>query len=149
MVWILGEGRKGPASMEINRIYGNGTVWRAAMVLAPLTGRHLPLLIMLACTGSATAQSKAPAAPPASPSKQKAQPPTTKLPVPAKVAPRTFLTAKGTHLRMGPAIFENVGVNIPDLFERFLNGDDASAIKSLGDAKAQGVQLVRCWGTTW
>ena len=50
---------------------------------------------------------------------------------------------------LGKVPYRNVGVNIPDLFERFLRGDDASGIQALGDARGAGVHLVRCWGTTW
>lgn len=60
-----------------------------------------------------------------------------------------FLEARQNHLYLGSVPFRNVGVNIPDLFERFLRGEDASAVKSLSDAKAVGVKCVRCFGTTW
>jgi hypothetical protein len=60
-----------------------------------------------------------------------------------------FLRAERTRLYFGKVPFRNVGVNIPDLFERFLRGEVESAIKSLQSAKAAGVRFVRCWGTTW
>ena len=50
---------------------------------------------------------------------------------------------------LGKAPYRNVGVNIPDLFERFLRGEDASGSQALADARGAGVHLVRCWGTTW
>lgn len=52
-------------------------------------------------------------------------------------------------MRIGKIAYRNVGVNIPDLFERFLRGDDEGATRALSDAKAAGVHLVRFWGTTW
>lgn len=86
----------------------------------------------LLASGPATTQQKAP------------QPP--KLLKPAKPV---FLTVRQKQLYLGEIPYRNIGVNIPDLFERFLHGDDASAVKALADAKAAGVHFVRCWGTTW
>jgi endo-1,4-beta-mannosidase len=54
-----------------------------------------------------------------------------------------------TRLWRGKLPFRNVGANIPDLFEQFLYGKDAKAIRALNDAQAAGVRFVRCWGTTW
>jgi hypothetical protein len=45
--------------------------------------------------------------------------------------------------------YRNIGANIPDLFERFLRGDDAGAIATLTRARDAGVRFVRCFGTTW
>ncbi len=54
-----------------------------------------------------------------------------------------------TRLNLGKVAYRNVGVNIPDLFERFLRGEDASGVQALADARGAGVHLARCWGTTW
>lgn len=70
-------------------------------------------------------------------------------PKPLKPRPRAFLRVSGTQFFLGKFPYANVGVNIPDLFERFLNNQDASANKALTDAQAAGVNLVRFWGTTW
>lgn len=75
-----------------------------------------------------------------------------KAPKPVKTSkpPRpVFLEVRQKQLYLGDVPFRNIGVNIPDLFERFLHGDDASGVKALADARAAGVRLVRCWGTTW
>ncbi len=50
---------------------------------------------------------------------------------------------------LGSVPYRNVGVNIPDLFERFLRGDDASAERALMDARASGVHFARCWATAY
>ena len=64
--------------------------------------------------------------------------------------PRLFLKIQErTQLMLGKVAYRNVGVNIPDLFERFLNGDEAGATRALADARAAGVHFARCWGTTW
>lgn len=68
---------------------------------------------------------------------------------PPKPKPHLFLTTARTQLVLGKIPFRNVGVNIPNLFERFLHGEDASAITSLTNAKDAGVRCVRCFGTTW
>ncbi|HZO88875.1 MAG TPA: cellulase family glycosylhydrolase [Chthonomonadaceae bacterium] len=60
-----------------------------------------------------------------------------------------FLQVRGTDLWRGKFPFHNVGANLPDLFERFLHGEDAAAQSMLADAKAAGVRFARCWGTTW
>jgi putative aminopeptidase FrvX len=60
-----------------------------------------------------------------------------------------FLQVRGTSMRLGKFAFDNVGMNIPDLFERFLHGQDASGIRSLQEAKKAGVRAVRFWGTVW
>ena len=50
---------------------------------------------------------------------------------------------------LGRVPYRNVGVNIPDLFERFLRGDETGAERALQDAHAAGARFVRCWGTTY
>src|SRR5579859_5154884 len=67
---------------------------------------------------------------------------------PPKPPRPVFLEVRQKQLYLGDVPFRNIGVNIPDLFERFLHGDDASGVKALADAKAAGVLFVRCWGTT-
>ena len=67
-----------------------------------------------------------------------------------KQGPRLFLKLQDrTHLMLGKVPYRNIGVNIPDLFERFLRGDDTSALRALNDAHNAGVHFVRLWGTTW
>lgn len=68
---------------------------------------------------------------------------------PKKPAKPLFLRAERTRLYLGKTPFRNVGVNIPDLFERFLRGEEESAKAALQSAKLAGVHLTRCWGTTW
>jgi hypothetical protein len=60
-----------------------------------------------------------------------------------------FLKTERTRLVLGQRLFRNVGVNIPDLFERFLRGEEESAKAALHSAQLAGVRFVRCWGTTW
>ena len=60
-----------------------------------------------------------------------------------------ILTARRTTLWRSKFPFRNVGVNIPDLLQRFLQGEDTSAVRALADARLAGVRFVRCWGTTW
>ncbi|HEV2472102.1 MAG TPA: cellulase family glycosylhydrolase [Chthonomonadales bacterium] len=68
----------------------------------------------------------------------------------AKVPRAThFVVARGIDLWQGKLLFRNIGVNIPDLFVRFLNGQDSSGDASLKDAQAAGVLLARCFGTVW
>lgn len=62
---------------------------------------------------------------------------------------RPFLRARGTELWLGDRPFRNVGANLPDLFERFLRGNDADAIRSLETARDAGIRFVRCFGGTW
>ena len=62
---------------------------------------------------------------------------------------RKFVEIRDHQLYRGNIALRNVGVNIPDLFERYLNGDAAGANKTLADAHPIGVRLARCWGTTW
>lgn len=62
---------------------------------------------------------------------------------------RPFLRACGTELWLGERPFRNVGANLPDLFERFLRGQDADAIRSLKTARDAGIRFVRCFGGMW
>jgi len=62
---------------------------------------------------------------------------------------RDILRADHAQLFRGKLEFRNVGANIPDLFERYLSGDDAGAEKMLTDAQAAGIRFARCFGTTW
>lgn len=68
---------------------------------------------------------------------------------PKKRGKPVFLRAERTRLYIGKTPFRNVGVNIPDLFERLLRGEEESAKTALQNAKLAGVHLVRFWGTTW
>lgn len=72
-----------------------------------------------------------------------------KQPIVKKPGKPVFLRAQRTHLYLGKQEFLNVGVNIPDLFERFLNGQAQSGKISLQTAKGAGALFARCWGTTW
>src|SRR5437870_3860900 len=56
-----------------------------------------------------------------------------------------FLKAHGNHLSRDGRRFRNVGVNIPDLFERFLKDDDANARKTLERAASIGARMARCF----
>src|SRR5579871_1590749 len=60
--------------------------------------------------------------------------------------PALFLQVRDQQLFLGQLPFRNVGANIPDLFERFLRGDDAGATQALSDARAAGVRCVRFAG---
>lgn len=60
-----------------------------------------------------------------------------------------FLRVERTRLYLGDREFRNVGVNMPDLFERFLIGDGVKARDVLRRAGETGARFVRCWGTTW
>ncbi|MCW3096113.1 MAG: putative glycosyl hydrolase [Chthonomonadaceae bacterium] len=62
---------------------------------------------------------------------------------------RDILRADHAQLFRGKLEFRNVGANIPDLFERYLSGDDTGAEKMLTDAQTAGVRFARCFGTTW
>lgn len=62
----------------------------------------------------------------------------------AKPPARPLLTATRGRLYLGKLPFRNVGVNIPDLFDRFLLGQTAAADASLSDAKHAGALFVRC-----
>jgi hypothetical protein len=64
---------------------------------------------------------------------------------PAK-KPLLFLQIHDQQLMLGTQLFRNVGATIPDLFERFLRGDDAGADQALKDAQAVGIRFVRCAG---
>lgn len=64
-------------------------------------------------------------------------------------ASKKFVVVRGTKLYQGNVPFRNVGANLPDLFERFLHGDDANALKTLKSAQAAGIRCARLWGTTW
>ncbi|MCS6775219.1 MAG: cellulase family glycosylhydrolase [Chloroherpetonaceae bacterium] len=65
-------------------------------------------------------------------------------------APRPdFLRVEKTRLYLGDREFRNVGVNVPDLFERFLTGAGANMRDILRRASEAGARFVRCWGTTW
>jgi hypothetical protein len=106
--------------------------------------RHIHLiLLLLLCVCPVGAQTPA-----ETPVTKGAAPP--KNAPPEIRAPRLFLKIEAhTQLMLGRVAYRNVGVNIPDLFERFLNGDDAGATRALADARAAGVHFARCWGTTW
>lgn len=90
----------------------------------------------------------APTPAPRRPAPPAAKPPPHIKPLPVPKGPQ-YLHRRVTQLWLTHAQFRNVGANIPDLFERFLNGDDAGATKTLADAKAAGIRVVRCWGATW
>lgn len=60
-----------------------------------------------------------------------------------------FLKVKGTQLVRSGRLFRNVGANIPDLFVRFLHGDDRGATQTLKNAASIGIEAVRCFGSTW
>lgn len=59
-----------------------------------------------------------------------------------------FLKVRYLELWRGRYEFTNIGVNIPDLFVRFLNGNDASGILAMQHAVKAGVRFVRCDGCT-
>lgn len=61
---------------------------------------------------------------------------------------RLFLAAHRTTLWRGRFEYRNIGANIPDLFERFLNGQDTGATAALDDAHKAGIRFVRCAGIT-
>ncbi len=88
--------------------------------------------------------------PPAAPPKTVPAKPPKNAPKPPGVdRARSILRAEHEQLFRGKLEFRNVGANIPDLFEKFLSGEDAAAEKMLADAQAAGVRFVRCFGTTW
>lgn len=66
-------------------------------------------------------------------------------PVPTPYA-GPFLQVKDQQLFLGKVPFHNIGVTIPDLFDRFLHGDDASAARALQDAATEGALFVRAPG---
>src|SRR5579862_8360257 len=55
-----------------------------------------------------------------------------------------LLQVQDRHLFLGPVPYHNIGVTMPDLFARFLRGDDDGAAQALADARAVGVRFVRC-----
>jgi hypothetical protein len=59
-------------------------------------------------------------------------------------APPPFLHIENNALYLGDLPFRNIGVTIPDLFDRFLSGHEASAEKALADAETVGARFVRC-----
>jgi len=61
---------------------------------------------------------------------------------------RDFVIARGLELWRGQYEFTNIGVNIPDLFVRFLNNDDKAATAVMKEAAKAGVRFVRCDGCT-
>ncbi len=67
-------------------------------------------------------------------------PPTVKPPQHAK----EFLKIRDMEMWRGKYEFTNIGVNIPDLFIRFLRGNSTSAVSALQDAEKAGVRFVRC-----
>jgi hypothetical protein len=68
----------------------------------------------------------------------------------AKKEPRRpFLTIQNRSLYLGKKPFQNIGANLPDLFVRFLNQQDARAIESLRTAQTAGIRFARCFGATW
>ncbi len=60
-----------------------------------------------------------------------------------------FLKASGTRLVVNGRTYRNVGANLPDLFLKFLNGQDTDAVASLTRASEAGVRCVRCFGGSW
>ncbi len=60
-----------------------------------------------------------------------------------------FLQSSKSQLWLNGKQFRNVGVNIPNLFTRFLLGDDISAARALSTASTIGVKAVRCFGGSW
>ena len=69
------------------------------------------------------------------------------FPTTLKLTPaHDFLKVHDAELWLGKYQFNNIGVNIPDLFSRFLNGDETSATQAMQDAHAFGVRFVRCDG---
>ncbi len=66
-----------------------------------------------------------------------------------KPAKPAFLKARGTRLTMAGKSYRNIGANMPDLFLKFLNGQDADAAASLGRAGDAGISCVRCFGGSW
>jgi hypothetical protein len=87
-----------------------------------------------AASAASQAKPKAPAKPPKTPGVDRAH---------------TILRAENQQLFRGKLEFRNVGANIPDLFERYLSGEDTVAEKMLTDAQTAGVRFARCFGTTW
>ncbi len=75
---------------------------------------------------------------------RKTQPKGPKLPLHA----RDYVIARGLELWRGNYEFTNIGVNIPDLFVRFLNNRDGDAIAAMKDASKVGARFVRCDGCT-
>lgn len=64
-----------------------------------------------------------------------------------KPAKPLFLAVQKTQFFLGTLPYRNIGVNIPDLFTRFLEGHDASAVQALTQARNSGVLFARCAGT--
>jgi hypothetical protein len=62
---------------------------------------------------------------------------------------KSFLKIHGNRLYLRDKPFQNVGANLPDLFERFLRGEDEKAIRSLKTASEAGIRVARCFGSTW
>lgn len=62
---------------------------------------------------------------------------------------KPFLKIHGNRLYLGDKPFHNVGANLPDLFERFLRGEDEKAIRTLKTAREAGIRVARCFGSTW
>lgn len=59
-------------------------------------------------------------------------------------APPPFLHIENNALYLGDLPFRNIGVTIPDLFDRFLSGHESSAETALADAETVGARFVRC-----
>ena len=57
-----------------------------------------------------------------------------------------FLRIQDGQFTLGSTPFRSVGVNIPDLFDRFLHGDEIGANKLLNEAHLAGSLFVRCSG---
>lgn len=68
--------------------------------------------------------------------------------LPISGSSKSFLEIHGVRLLREHRIFRNVGANLPDLFERFLNGDAEGARHALQEARKAGIRCVRCQGTT-
>ncbi len=105
-------------------------------------------LCFLALSSTAVAQAPSTKAPPQTTPGAQTGKPAVRLP---EAGPSlTFVRVlRHNQLWRGKLPFRNVGANIPDLFEQYLKGDEASANRSLADAKAAGIRFVRCFGTTW
>lgn len=62
---------------------------------------------------------------------------------------RGFATIRRGELVRDGRPLRNVGANLPDLFLRFLAGEDQIASAQLRRAAEHGVRVVRCFGSSW
>ena len=123
---------------------GNHSMHRSLFLSCYRIGRHFAVgcgLMLLSLPLFAQASTPPP--------QNKPKPPPKPVKTPAVDRARGILRAEHQQLFRGNLEFRNVGANIPDLFERFLSADDATAEKMLTDAQTAGVRFVRCFGTTW